>query len=276
MAGRKDALRGLSGFANKMFRALLFLVFQNFKTRGQRLVALVPPENAPSDMDTASEPENEEEFAVNRTEECSSSPCPSIDSSLERMNILESSENETQGNSSTDSEMTNVEDDTFMVTGNEDLQTEDHPSVSVSENNPVLEVENNLNDERPPLTPIINNVLPPTGEVNYSAIPSFASLLSVPSSDASSIASPSTARTTRRKRIIPKRAVPNVRAKKTKKTLIVSYKWKKGQFRHKADIPSDDFVYDLPDTDSPIDFFYRFFSPDILLSLISSITQTCT
>ncbi|KAH9645099.1 hypothetical protein HF086_005644 [Spodoptera exigua] len=146
MAGRKDSLRGLS----------------SFKSRGHRLVGLVPPENTPSDIDSRSEPENEEEIAVYRTEELSSSPCPSIDSDIERMHILDSSHT-----------------------------SEDHISVNGSENNPVLEFEDNLNQAQPPLTPIINNVLPPTGEVNFNALPSLASLLSIPSSAASSIASPS-------------------------------------------------------------------------------------
>ncbi|KAH9629018.1 hypothetical protein HF086_007503 [Spodoptera exigua] len=116
MAGRKDSLRGLS----------------SFKSRGHRLVGLVPPENAPSDIDSRSEPENEEEIAVYRTEELSSSPCPSIDSDIERMHILDSSHT-----------------------------SEDHISVNGSENNPVSEFEDQV---QPPLTPIINNVLPPTGE----------------------------------------------------------------------------------------------------------------
>jgi hypothetical protein len=128
----------------------------------------------------------------------------------------------------------------------------------------------------PPLRPVINIVLPPTGEVNYNALPSLASLLSIPSSDVSSIASPSTSRITRRKRNIPIRSQVNIRTKKSKKTVIVNYKWKKRHLRHKTDIPSNDFVFDLPDIDSPLDFFYRFFSPVILVDIVdntSSYTQ---
>ncbi|CAF4889458.1 unnamed protein product [Pieris macdunnoughi] len=90
MAGRKDTLRGLS----------------SFKSRGHQLVALVPPENAPSGIDSGSEPENEEEIAVHRTEELSSSPCPSIDSYIQNMNILDSSENDAHDNVSIDSDET--------------------------------------------------------------------------------------------------------------------------------------------------------------------------
>lgn len=257
------------GSANNIFNTHLLFVFQSFKSRGHRIVALVPPQNAPSDIDSGgSEPDIEEDILVYRTEEFSS-PCPSIDSYIERMNILESSENDRQDNTSIDSDETYVDADTaatFMQTVNEKSQTEDKDGGSA--NNSVLEVEDNLNHEGPPLTPIINMVLPPTGEVNYNALPSLASLLSIPSSDASPIASPSTSRTTRRKRKLPVRAVPNVRASKAKKTLTVSYKWKKGQFRHKADIPSNDFVFDLPDIDSPLDYFHRYFTPDILDDIV--------
>ncbi|CAH0407161.1 unnamed protein product [Chilo suppressalis] len=99
------------------------------------------------------------------------------------------------------------------------LSIEDLPSVNGSENNPVLEVEDNLNHARPPLIPVINNVLLPTGEVNYDGLPSLALLLSVTSSNASSIAIPSASRTTRHMRKLLLPAVPNYRAKKTKKTI---------------------------------------------------------
>lgn len=125
---------------------------------------------------------NAEEISVHWTEELSSSPCRSIDSYIERMNILDSSENYTQGNTSIDSDETNVDADTaasFMETVNENFKIEDRPSVSGSENNPVLEVEDNLNHQRPPLTPIFDKVLPPTGEVNYNALQSLASFDSV-------------------------------------------------------------------------------------------------
>lgn len=57
-----------------MYDTYLFFIFQSFKSRGQRLVELVPPENAPSHIDSASEPENEEEISVHATDELSSSP----------------------------------------------------------------------------------------------------------------------------------------------------------------------------------------------------------
>lgn len=91
-----------------MFDTFLFFIFQSFKSRGQRLVALVPPENAPSDIDSASEPENEEEIAVNATEELSSSPCPSMDSAIVRLNLFESSENDTQNDTSIGSDETTL------------------------------------------------------------------------------------------------------------------------------------------------------------------------
>lgn len=43
------------------------------------MVALAPPENAPSDIDT----EDGEEIAIHRTEDFSSSPCPSVDSKFQ-------------------------------------------------------------------------------------------------------------------------------------------------------------------------------------------------
>lgn len=227
-------------------------------------MALVPPEHAPSDVDSSSEPENEEEIAGLGTEELSSSPCPSIDSQIERMNLLDSPENYTQDNTSIDSDETYFDPEACMEKLDENFQIEDRSIVSDTKNvNPVSEVEVDLNNERPPLTPIMNRVLPPNGDVNYNALPSLASLLSVSSPNPSSIASPPTSRTTRLKRKLLVRAVPNVKHKKPKKTVITSYKWKKGHFKHKADIPSDDFVFGLPDTDSPLDFFHRYFSPDI-------------
>lgn len=91
--------------------------------------------------------------------------------------ILDSSENDTKNNISIDNDATNV-DAEFHGDNKQNLQTEYYPSVSDSAINSVLEVGDNLDQEGPPLNLVIN-MLPPTGEVIYNALPSFASLLSI-------------------------------------------------------------------------------------------------
>lgn len=135
---------------------------------------------------------NEEEInAVLGAEELSSSPCPSVDSYILRMNLLDSPENDTQNNTSIESNDNETYADIINRYREWKSTKKDRSRVSDSENNPILEVEDNLHHERLPLTPVINNVLPPTGEINYDALPSLASLLSIPSSNTSPIASPS-------------------------------------------------------------------------------------
>lgn len=63
---------------------------QTLLTRGGRILALVPAENAPSDDSERSDVE--EEFRVRTPLSSFSSPAPSIHSSLERLNILDDDE----------------------------------------------------------------------------------------------------------------------------------------------------------------------------------------
>lgn len=74
-----------------MKHVFLFLCCQQtLLTRGGRILALVPAENAPSDDSERSDVE--EEFRVRTPLSSFSSPAPSIHSSLERLNIVDDDE----------------------------------------------------------------------------------------------------------------------------------------------------------------------------------------
>jgi hypothetical protein len=113
-----------------------------------------------------------------------------------------------------------------------------------------------------PLTPLLQDIQ----DSFYENIPSLSAIPSLPATPSTPAGLASTLkRATRSKQ--PKAPAPK-RRKKQKK-LQLTYHWKKAIFRHRAQIETDenDFV-DLPETDSPLAYFYMFFSRDILSDIV--------
>lgn len=222
-----------------MFEAWFFFLCrqQKLQTRGGRILALVPVENAPSDDSALSDAE--EEFRVRTPLSVSTSSAPSIDSSLERL----------------------------------------------------LDDDGNSSSENVPLTPIFQTVYSsPSLEPNCNKVPVLSDIPSLPATPAtpadpptpapplpttSNSATPrfaaqvtsSTLRFTRntRSQRRPTVSVPKRPRRITKFRL--SYQWRKASFRLRTTIEQDSNHTDVPDLSS-LDYFYKFFSPDILQDIV--------
>lgn len=201
-------------------------------SRASKLLALVPPINAPSDGEN--ETSSDEEVFISTCRQDSddlSSEAPSIPSSLENLNIFE--DDEDRNNASGD-EIPNSEPE------DQELAV--------------------------PLTPIINQVLPSTSQVNFDNIPTLSSIQSIPSvQDISPIPNAVNTRSKRRRYVNTQSRVHNIRPKKRKPT---DYKWKKGKFLHKAEITNCEFKNNLHADFTPIDYFWKYFSLDILQDIV--------
>ncbi|XP_060806913.1 uncharacterized protein LOC132903249 [Amyelois transitella] len=193
-------------------RSSSVLTKQTLLTRGGRILALVPAENAPSDDSERSDVE--EEFRVRTPLSSFSSPAPSIHSSLERLNILDDDEH--------------------------------------------------YNSDNVPLTPIFQTVYSsPSLEPNCNKVPVLSDIPSLPTTPLTPVNPPNPkTRSRRRQPTVPVRKRPRLMKKFT-----LNYQWKKAVFRHRAIIEEDSNYTDVPDI-SALDYFYKFFSPDILTDIV--------
>ncbi|XP_035433288.2 uncharacterized protein LOC118264742 [Spodoptera frugiperda] len=186
MSGRKHVPRPLSVFKQT--------------SRASKLLALVPPINASSDVENQTS--SNEEVVISTCRQDSddlSSEAPSIPSSLENLDISEDDEDR---NDASSDEIPNSEPE------DQELAV--------------------------PLTPIINQVLPSTSQVNFDNIPTLSSIQSIPSvQDISPIPNAVNTRSKRRRYVNTHSRIHHKRPKKCKP---LNYKWKKGKFLHKAEI----------------------------------------
>lgn len=172
-----------------------------------------------------------------------SSSAPSINSSLERLDINSSPEPE--------------------YTENYDEQPSEPSDLYYS--------------EAIQLTPVLQEICPntPSREPNYDIVPSLSSIISLPSE----IQSPTPCTSSTRKTRAKKQIAPVAKKSKKIPKFSLSYKWKKGIFRHRAVIEERTETYvDFPD-DDPLDYLYLFFSQDIFTDLVDqtnlySVQQT--
>lgn len=153
-----------------------------------------------------------------------------------------------------------------------------HLLSSSSNDDDVETVQQELNNifEDVPLTPLMEVVCPVNREPNYFDIPSISSIPSLPSATATPTARPPKTRS--RTKIAPVAKRP----KKMKK-FTLDYKWTRAVFRHRAtiqesELESEEYI-DLPDTNSSLNHFYKFFSPDIITYIVEqtniySVQQT--
>lgn len=196
-----------------MKHVFLFLCCQQtLLTRGGRILALVPAENAPSDDSERSDVE--EEFRVRIPLFSFSSPAPSIHSSLERLNIVDDDEH--------------------------------------------------YNSDNVPLTPIFQTVYSsPSLEPNCNKVPVLSDIPSLPTTPLTPVNPPNPKTRSRRRQP----TVPVLKRPRLMKKITLNYQWKKAVFRHRAIIEEDSNYTDVPDI-SAMDYFYKFFSPDILTDIV--------
>ncbi|KAH9644055.1 hypothetical protein HF086_004316 [Spodoptera exigua] len=199
-------------------------VTRNLKlTRSHKILALVPEKNACSEGSSSSD----EETNVYIPPSPDTSDPPSLASSLEGLNLLDSS---TESN-------------------------KEQIDISVDA----------------PLTPIFNEVFPSPTTSNYNILPTLNSIQSLPTPTVEqSSPQPGTSRQqlplTRSKR---KKTTRNAVTKKVAvKKFVLDYHWSKSVFRHSACLEEN--LYDLhqTDIDTALDYFYYFFSPDIITDIV--------
>lgn len=210
-----------------------FRLLQNIqiKTKWQRtrtIMALIPPENAPSsDSSSSSEDEVLIQNPIQHNDDddityCSSEP-RSYPSSLNDLNIFSS-------------------------------DNEDPPPLPAA-CNPVLSDEETI-----PLSPVINSMFPTSQQQEH--LPLLNSVSSILSPVISNSAAATTTRSKRKAVNTPKVVTKRVK-KFIKKPL--NYKWKTGKLKHTTKI---ELTHYNPPFDasfkSPFDYFQTFFSEDVL------------
>lgn len=194
------------------------LLQKHLHGRINKILALVPRHRAPSEASNKSD-SDEELHVPPSPDSYFSSPAPSIASSLELLNLLDSDENERE------------RDDEPLPAGFSSILQEVFPS--------------------------------PSQEPVYSNLPSMSSLPSLPTP-------PSVAVTVRRKRRSKVPVVVAKKAKKPKKKFSMTYKWKKVPFQHRVETLEDDFEdLNIQEIESPLEYFYKFFSRDIIEHIVS-------
>jgi hypothetical protein len=222
-----------------MLFLLIFLQCLN-RTRSHKILALVPALNACSDDGSASEDEPDFLQPPVLSDSIISSDAPSLDSSFERLNLLESSE-------SSSNESVN---DTFV----------DGVLVNNTESSTIGDI---------PLTPVLIEVFPSTSKTNYDVLPSIDSVQSMPTPSAPeyspypSLNTPLTRlQMSRNKR---KKVVPKVTAKKVKKTrLVLNFKWLKTTLKNRGLL--DENLYNVQNMclGNALNYLNLFLSPDII------------
>lgn len=222
---------------------LFFLCRQHkLQTRGGRILALVPAENAPSDDSEHSE--FEDEIRLHSPLSVSSSPAPSIDSSLERLNILD----DDLDNSSENVRLTPI----FQAV---------YASPSLEPNCSKVPVLSDIPSfPATPATPANPATPPAFTNPDSTATPSF----TAPRMTSTETSTPRSSRKTRSKR-------PTVTVTKRPKRInkfVLICKWKKAAFHLRSLEEESDHTYiEIPDI-TPLDFFYKFFSPDIIEDIV--------
>ncbi|KAH9628531.1 hypothetical protein HF086_001138, partial [Spodoptera exigua] len=218
---------------------------QKLETRGGRILALVPAHNAPSDD---SEPSDiEDEIRVHAPLSMSSSSAPSIESSLERLNLLNDEQEPTNDNV----RLTPIFQTVYSS-----------PSLEPNCNKvPILsDIPSFPATPASPVTPAT-----PTNSATASVLARSASLgLETPRMPANASSTLLFSRRTRSQR--PAISVAQRPRRIQKFTL--SYRWKKAVFRHLATMEEESDPIGDATIQTPLEYFYKFFSPDILTHIL--------
>lgn len=203
--------------------------------RTKKILALIPPERASSTDSSASDDEviiegisaRRRRLSEDDDTDCSSEP-RSIPSSLERMNILDSTSSE-------------HEHDASLSAFDQEQEYQSRPN----------NVFTPFDEDSVPLTPIA---------IQYDQLPILNSVSSV----LSPIVTPATIQKTRSKRkanLQPRLVVKRV--KKYQRPPIL-FKWKRGKFEHTATLEEPSIISADTTSKSPLDYFFKFFSEEII------------
>ncbi|XP_022823361.1 piggyBac transposable element-derived protein 3-like [Spodoptera litura] len=220
---------------------------QKLETRGGRILALVPAHNAPSDD---SEPSDiEDEIPEHAPLSMSSSSAPSIESSLERLNLFNDEQEPTNDNV----RLTSIFQTVYSS-----------PSLEPNCNKvPILsDIPSFPATPASPVTPAT-----PTNSATASLLARSASFgLETPRMPANATSTSLFSRTTRSQRSTIRGSVAQRPRRIQKYTL--SYRWKKAVFRHLATMEEESDSIGDATIQTPLEYFYKFFSPDILTHIL--------
>lgn len=206
------------------------------------MLALVPVSNAHSDCSNTSDDDLPEELCS-----LSSSPAPSIESCMENINISDSDPDNLR--------LTPIMQDVFPESRQE-LDIDQIPTLSELPSLP------SVSETSVPVTPACTSK-PPT--------PACAS--APPATPATSVnldafISPITPKFLKRKtKSRPSYVAPPKRTRKLAKFTLV-YHWQKAKFRHQGTFEEDSEYEDIVEVNSPLTYFLRFFSQDIIEDIV--------
>lgn len=221
--------------------------FQN--SRSRHILALVPEENAPSEVSGESSSENEKEaevFSHYERHDSESSEAPSITSSLADLNLLDSSDDEQNPNGSVSLLADFNPDETFNTEQQQPLN--DVPSIS----------------SLPTLSPMSNI---PSVTTSFIINQVSDSPLQSPQISASTPQPIRTTRAQRRRHNTVNLTVLRQPRRVTRKKIELKFNWSYGRFLHRADLDPDTFESPLPDIKNPLNYFIDFFSEDLFVTI---------
>lgn len=214
---------------------------------------MIPARNSQSDDSDTTDCE-EINIPPSEDETYCSSSAPSLDSSLDRMNLLDS-----------------------------DGSEHDAPISPALQNAPTISITNDLPSSSMmqdiPFSPVLQAVFPSENETNYNSIPSLSSIPLLPSPAVQSPLSlqptPNTSQHLQKQ--ITTRSVrrernnrPRLVAKRNKR-IPINFKWKKTRFIHGATVEAMPFSHPPAEVPSPRQYFALFFSDEIISDIV---TQT--
>lgn len=235
------------------------IYFQN--SRSKHILSLVPRENASSEVSGESDFEAEEGMLAH-VNDAESSEAPSINSSLERLNISDST-----------IEDINVDDDDRN--SNTSLDEDRNMSPSLLDNGDNIDPGNEQQfnftlpsiSSLPTLSPISNvpSVTPSfiLNEINNSPQPSPQISVSTPKPTRT----PKTRADRRKKNPVNTNNRPRSMAKKK---LELDFDWSKGRFQYCAELEPDVFKTPQPAGKTSLDYFLDFFSDDLFEDICQS------
>lgn len=231
-----------------VWSACLVCLFQPAQGgRARRILSLIPNIEADS---CASESSSEDEalpkaLSSPQLSSGTSSPAPSIDSSLERLNLLDKSDN------SNDSPISPILREVFPEPSQCNYNA--IPSISSIPSLPsVQEPDTNIPSLPPPETPKIIHRRPALdSQPTYTLTPEFSNGRSI------------------RKRKALKPLSVNTKRLHTEKFKL-NFKWKKTRLQHRADISKPVFIEQLPSDWSALDYFHYFFPKSLIEDIVTN------
>lgn len=227
-----------------LWSACLICLFQPAqRDRAKRILALIPNTDADSHGDDSS---SDDEPVLSNVDNSplsskSSSPAPSINSSLERLNLLDETD------IIYDRPISPILREVFPEPSHCDYDA--IPSISSLPSLPsVPEPDRSIPSLPPPETPTNSGSFPPNLQQN-------------------STHTPVNSRASKRKATAP---LPKQKKQCRTEKLQLNFKWKATRLQHRADIPVPEFTEKLPLEWTPLDYFYYFFPTSLIDDIVSN------